>query len=56
MNTGEVQLCKWWQTPSAQRSFARAQQARRERIDAMRASMAERKAKLEAEVWEGVAR
>lgn len=50
------QLSKWWKTPSAQAAFKRAADARRLKIEALRAAVAARKAQLkrEAEEWEVV--
>ncbi len=49
--TESTQLSKWWKTPSAQAAFARAANARRERIEKMKMQFAERKATLDAQIW-----
>lgn len=56
MSKTNEQLSKWWKTPSAQAAFKRAADARRLKIEALRAAVAARKAQLkrEAEEWEVV--
>lgn len=52
----EIKLSQWWKTPSAQASFERVKQAKRDRLNAMKQQCRDKKAKLlqEAEEWEQV--
>jgi hypothetical protein len=54
MNGETVQLSKWWRTPSAQAAFARAAEAKRQRIAKLKRDLAERKARLKRDVEEWV--
>jgi len=55
MTNEHVCLSKWWQTQSAQDAIARAKNKQREKIDAMKARLAQRKAALDKEIWGGLA-
>jgi hypothetical protein len=47
----QAQLSKWWKTPSAQAAMKRAEENKRMRIEVMKQQFAERKAKLDKEIW-----
>jgi hypothetical protein len=47
-------LAKWWTTPSAQAAIGRATTQRRAKLIALRERIAEQKAKLHRQIWNGL--
>ena len=54
MNKEEIHLSKWWETPSAQAAFRRAEERRKERIAKVRETFAAKQKALADAVnnWE----
>ncbi len=48
---GEIMLSHWWRTDSCREAFERVERKRRERIEQVRAEVAERKAKQHDELF-----